>query len=727
MLLLNGIFGHAEVSVTKKDGVVVAAHTQEEIAVDGVLSETVWSRKADISGYFQIFDPQSDKPLPQKTDVWFAYDYDNIYFAFYCYDTEPEKIKTTVCKRDEIPGDDWAGLVIDTVGSRQFGYTFLVNPNGIQTDMIMTSDGNTNDSPDWVWESAGKVTEDGYILEFKVPLRNFKFKSGENVDMNVFIARYLSREAVTSSWPAMPAGTSPLAQMGTVRFGKLNNQLKLELLPSVTYGSIWDRKNPDEWSSPDDKFDFGISGKYGITSSITAELTYNPDFSQVESDSFQILVNQRYPIFYSEKRPFFMETSNRFKLGGTGNGDYNMYYPVHTRNIVDPEWGFKLNGEAGKFSFDFLAAGDEYPGRAWEDDINPFEGKNALFAVGRLKYVLWGDSYIGAIFTSRSFGGGYNNVIGGDFLLRANAHIFKGHYLYSSSKDDDGIEKSDGSAWMVEYFLDTKPVSAEIYWEHLDEEFRMDTAFISRIAMDKVTGYLGGNIYPDGEKFGWIKKINPYFYGYYIKDIETDENEYFYLLGLRIYTSRQGFLRTDYMAFDEFWKNQRLKGGYYRVRGEIQATNWLRLYSHIYFGDKAYYDADVPYVGNRTNFNFEVSLQPTGNLYQNFDYTYEVFKNNETDDTVYDYNIFRSITKYQLDEHFFLRAIIQYDSYSEVVLSDLLASFTLIPGTVLHLGYGSLHQKVGWQNNKWESGIDFAKYYQTSQSIFFKASYLIQF
>ena len=155
---------------------------------------------------------------------------------------------------------------------------------------------------------------------------------------------------------------------------ELNSQLRLEALPSVTYGGIWDRQSPEKWSAADDSTQLGMGIKYGITSSVNAELTVNPDFSQVESDQFQVVANQRYPIFYSEKRPFFMDINNQFNLAGT-NGPTNLVTAVHTRNIVDPSWGGKLSGELNKFSFGVLTAGDEWPGRSFADFQSPFPAK----------------------------------------------------------------------------------------------------------------------------------------------------------------------------------------------------------------------------------------------------------------------------------------------------------------------------------------------------------------
>ena len=198
-------------------------------------------------------------------------------------------------------------------------------------------------------------------------------------------------------WPELPPGQRFQNNTKSIVYGELKNQNKIEILPSFTSSSLWSRQTPDVWSSADTVNEFGLTARYGITSSITIEATLNPDFSQVESDSFQIQVNRRYPIFYTEKRPFFMEAGNHFNVAGTG-GEGNMITAVHTRKIVNPEWGLRLTGEVGDVVFAVLAAGDGSPGRELEGESNPYLGKNANYMLGRVKLSLGGENYIGVHF-----------------------------------------------------------------------------------------------------------------------------------------------------------------------------------------------------------------------------------------------------------------------------------------------------------------------------------------
>ncbi len=145
-------------------------------------------------------------------------------------------------------------------------------------------------------------------------------------------------------------------------FDELKSRLARELIPSATYSRNESRTSPGLWGVADDEGDLGLSGKYGLTSTITLDATLNPDFSQVESDAFQVEVNQRFPIFFSEKRPFFMEGAGIFRLAGEGN-DNSLQRAVHTRRIVDPIFGAKLTGSVGRFAFGTLTALDQAAGR----------------------------------------------------------------------------------------------------------------------------------------------------------------------------------------------------------------------------------------------------------------------------------------------------------------------------------------------------------------------------
>jgi hypothetical protein len=327
--------------------------------IDGSLDDAAWKNAPLPTGEWLTYNPIRGNKLVQQTKAWATYDDAALYFAFHCLDPEPGKIKTSISRRDTIFNDDWVGLSLDSLGSHQSSYEFMVNPNGIQADLLNSSTAGETTSPDWVWESAAKVTEDGYTAEIRIPFKTIRFKSGAKVRMEVLFWRRISRSGMSASWPTLPPGASIFARHAPLLLQDVKRPLTLELIPNLTYALNQTRSLPDGWAS-DSKPDGGITGKYGISSTVTLDGTFRPDFSQVESDAFQVEVNQRYPIFYGEKRPFFMEGMGTFELAG-GGGDGNMRTAVHTRRIIDPLYGLKLSGTLGKVTFATLSSSDRAP------------------------------------------------------------------------------------------------------------------------------------------------------------------------------------------------------------------------------------------------------------------------------------------------------------------------------------------------------------------------------
>ena len=292
------------------------------------------------------------------------------------------QIKTSITRRDNIWSDDWVGLSLDALGTGQVAYHMMVNPSGVQLDMLQTNSGGEDESPDWVWDSAGRVGSTGYTVEIRLPLQSIRFKGGDVARMGVLFWRRVSRTGYSVSWPQLKPNEWVFQHHAPLVFDQLRGRPTREAIPSVVYSGSEERATPSAWAAYDGDASVGLSGKYGVTSTITVDATVNPDFSQVESDAFQVEVNQRYPIFFSEKRPFFMEGAGTFTLAGVGGGDGNMISAVHTRRIVDPIVGGKVTGSLGRTTFGVLTAVDQAAGRDLEAG-DPLDGHDKVFTIGR--------------------------------------------------------------------------------------------------------------------------------------------------------------------------------------------------------------------------------------------------------------------------------------------------------------------------------------------------------
>jgi hypothetical protein len=689
-------------------------------AIDGILDDEAWRGESQPTGEWLSYNPLHGSRIAQTTRVWVGYDSRYLYFAFQCDDPDPAQIKTSVTRRDNIWNDDWVGFSLDTLGSGQTSYHFMANPSGIQLDMINTASGNEDESPDYIWDSAGHLNDRGYAVEMRVPLASIRFKGGDQVRMGVLFWRRVSRTGVSVAWPALEPGKWVFEKHASLIFDRLESILTREVIPSATFSTDQERDTPARWSAADGHGDLGVSTKIGLTPTVTLDATINPDFSQVESDAFQIEVNQRYPVFFSEKRPFFMEGSGLMTLAGSAM-DSSMIAAVHTRRIVNPSVGIKLTGSAGRLQFGTLSALDDVP--------SGFEGRldveDRLFNIARAQYSPGEGNYVGAIATDMESGADFNRVAGSDLSWRVGSRQrVTAMILYSNSQGTEG-SNSGGLAGSASWTYSTRRQNIQGFIEHYDREFRMDTAFYNRVGFTSGWGYTDWNFYPGKGRFAWIRRITPFIYSQAGEDRIAGGSERVTVPGIRMNFTRQGFLRVDKIIGHEPWQHQRFTLSRPRIQGQIQPFRWIRVSGNLNWGAATFYDEVAPFAGWSRNTSFDVSWQPTTRINQSIGYTRVDFRHADTRERVYDLDLVNTRTTFQFTKQFFVRAIAQYDSLRARVLTDYLASYELRPGTVAYVGYGSLYERRDYLGDAWISGA--GDYLGTRRGFFMKASYLYRF
>jgi hypothetical protein len=522
----------------------------------------------------------------------------------------------------------------------------------------------------------------------------------------------------------VPAGRSFIERHAVMVLGALERPLTLEVIPSATYSRREVRATHDSFGPAESEPDVGVSAKYGVTSSATLEGTVNPDFSQVESDAFQVEVNQRFPLFFSEKRPFFMEGLGTFELAGVG-GDAIMRTAVHTRRIVDPFWGAKTTGTAGRLGFALLAAGDEGPGREQDGVANPFLGRRKDFYVARGQWSLGPSSYVGAIVTDTQFATGHNRVAGADVSLRRERHKASATFLATGTRSPDGSASTDGLGGQALYEFSTKPFALVAQVEHYDRGFQMDTAFLNQVGITQGWVYLGPSFYPDAKKHAWMKRINPFVFARYGKDRIQDGTPWIVVPAIRVNFTRQGFFRLDTFFGEEPWLGRTFRISDTRLFAEAQITSWLYFNTRAGRGRSIFYDPVAPFAGRQRRYFAEIRLQPSARFNQSVTYDRVEFDRASDGERVYTANVLNTRSTFQLDRHFFLRAIVQYSSSQRSVLTDLLASWELLPGTVAYAGYGSLIERQEWDGPQVTRGV--GPYRTSARGFFFKASYIHRF
>ena len=722
------ILCHAPAKVLAQEaqpGRLRAARLAQPPVIDGRLDDQAWAGAPLPTGPWQSYNPLHGDTVPQTTAVWVGYDSDALYFAFRCADPDAAQIKTSVTRRDNIWTDDWVGLSLDALGTGQVSYHLMVNPSGIQLDMINTLAGNEDTSPDWVWTSAGAVDDQGYTVEIRLPLQTIRFKGGADVQMGILFWRRISRTGVSVAWPALEPGKWVFQKHARLGFSDLQPRPTREVIPSAIFTRVQERATPSAWGDGDRDGDFGLSAKWGLSSTVTLDATVNPDFSQVESDAFQVEVNQRFPVFFSEKRPFFMEGAGLFNLAGNGQGDASMLYAVNTRRIVDPIFGAKLTGSLGRVTFGSLTALDQSPGRTAEVD-DPLSGREKLFQVARAQVSLNTGSYVGAMATLTELAGGTNAVAGGDLSLNLGAHNLNAFLLGSGGTGADAdARQGSGLATQANYGFSSRRSSVFSQIEHYGRGFSMDTAFLNRVGFTSGWVFSDYNFYPDKAKHPWIRKVTPFVFLQRGRDRVEGGDDGVTLGGLRMNLTRQGFARVDVMRTQEAWRGTEYEGHQWRANAQMQVFRWLRPSMFVSKGRSLYYDDEDPFVGRSLSLRTSALFQAGGRFSEEVEFARNTFDRPSPAGRVYTVHVVNTRTAYQFTKELAVRSIVRFDSQRKRVLTDFLGSYDLRPGTVVYLGYGSLYQKRAYRDAQWYDGE--GQYLTSRQGLFLKASYLYRF
>lgn len=381
-----------------------------------------------VSDFIQAI-PEDGSAATEKTEVWMGYTKSTLYFVFICHDSHPNLIRDHLARRENISFDDSVSVLLDPFQDRRIGVYFTVNPAGVQADASWSEGTFPKYSYDTVWDSEGRTTDAGWMALVAIPFRSIRFN--RNIpDWGVVFVRNLPRNSERDYWPRVAANINgTLSQEGTLHgIEGVSGSRNFQLNP---YGLAQNerRLNVDDpaypfFSSRHFQGTGGGEGKLIVKDSFVLDGTFNPDFSDVESDQPQFTVNQRYSIFFPELRQFFLENSDYFAT------PINL---VYTRNIAHPLWGVRLTGKRDNINVGIFATDDRAPGELAAPG-DPLYGKRTTVAVARVSRDFGAGSNVGLIYTDREFGQGWNRIGGGDFTLRMDEHwTARGQMVASST------------------------------------------------------------------------------------------------------------------------------------------------------------------------------------------------------------------------------------------------------------------------------------------------------
>ncbi len=683
--------------------------TENPPVIDGILDDAVWQKALHVSG-FKTWRPDYGKDMAEETEAYCAYNQENIYIAFRCFDGEPDKIKSSVTSRDNINPDDWVCVNLDSFNDQQSLYVFYCNPMGVQGDA--TAEGNQEDfNVDMVWFSEGVIDQEGYTIEIRIPFKSIRFSNKDPVEMGVIFERKISRHTELGTYPPLDPAQGPnfFTQTVTLLFEDIRHYTLFEVLPAATY-SQQSESEEGKLITGKGVGNLSLTAKYGITSHLILDGTINPDFSQVEADAGQVDFNQRFALFFPEKRPFFLEGLEKFHFGGSHSGD-PLQAVVHTRTIVEPLLGTKLNGKIGtKNTVAAIYAMDKLP----DDDPADY----AHFGIFRYKRTLADDSYIGGFYTGRDRKNGDNRVFGLDGQMRLNKSSILGyHGFLSSLKQNKESSRENGHALGLHYYHTTRNWVIMLGFQDLAEDFHTETGYVTRTGITRFRSGILRMFYP---KSSVIKRIDPVIHSSQIYDKPSGIYETNNSMDLRFLLPKSTTILFGYRYSTEAWQQERFSTSRARFTGASQITKKLHLSLNYNYGNKIRYVED-PYQGKGNDVVASLTFLPIGQLHLELSLLYSDFMRQADSQKEFDYTIIRSKNTFQVNKYLFFRAIVEYNSFRKRLMTDFLASFTYIPGTVIHIGYGSLYEKIRWEEGDYRPSDNFL---EMRRGFFFKASYL---
>ncbi len=730
---------------------VALTRTASPPAIDGRLDDSVWETATHVTDFVQIA-PVEGAPGSEATEVWMAYDSDHLYFAFYAHYSNPGIMRVNRADREEIRGDDRMAVLFDPFLDQQRAYQFEVNGYGVQADSIVNADGSTgfsrsgssssarrgggggsrgrssssvsgqfgirgDDSWNALFDTAGRIVDDGWMAEMRIPFKSLRYPSrpaGVGHRWGFQITRVIRGKSEAQSWSPISRGVAgQITQFGQLEgLSDLSASRNLEFLPEVTGFRTGSLDTADGVFADNEPVGaFGLGVKYGITPNLTADFTYNPDFSQIESDRPQVETNQRFALFYPEQRPFFLEGQEIFQTA-------TPLTLVHTRTIVDPLYGGKLTGKVGQSTVGVLVADDQAPG-ALLGATDPRSGTSAPTVIGRARYDLYSESYVGGIMTAREFGEDYNRVAGvdGRFRLGRNHRV---NFLAMGSDTVDGeMGALSGPAVEADFSREGRNLSYSAAYSSIDPEFRTLTGFLPRVDLRQTSGNIGYRWWPESSILTWGPSVS-YLRLYDHAGVLQDEQ----IQGMASFSFTNNISFTGMVNHDleRFQEVDFTKTGYGFFSGI--SSRVFSLFGGYNWGHGILYDEVNPYRGQSVSGNVNFRVQPTSRLRTELRTVFSSFVDPVGGAEIYDVKILRGRTTYQFTDRLLLRHILEHNTWDLTLGNNVLMTYRINAGTVLFLGYDDRFR----DGMKIDSVLfPMMAYQRTNRAFFGKVSYLFRY
>ena len=734
-----------------------------KIDVNGDLSDPGWASASRTEEFVET-DPGDQISPGVKSATLIGYDDANLYVAFIAWDN-PADVRTSYSERDNIWRDDYFGIMLDTYGDRSGGYEIFCNPYGVQGDLRITnSSGNEDDSYNLIFYSAGKITDSGYQIELAIPFSSLRFPNKDEQTWRAQFWRDRQRSArFRYAWaPVNRNDPCWVCQWGTLTgISGIKPASNIEILPSVVGSqagvmNVHDSKPNFDFSNDNPDAQVSASVRFAPTSSSAAELTVNPDFSQVESDAGQIDVNTTFALYFSERRPFFQAGSELYQTPITA---------VYTRSVNDPIVAGKFTGRFGQTSIAYSIARDDhtpYLIPSFSRSRSILTGKSTVNLL-RTQTGLGQGSTIGLLATDRRMeGGGSGSVVGADGSLRflknwqlsfqtlvshteePNDSLMTADLGIDSARFDrdrrtmvfDG-ESYSGNAAYANLNWDSRVVDAEVSYQTYRPNFRADNGFVSKndyqqwnfwsglnfrrakglILQIQPSMSVGGVLKADQSPFNWSLDelqdswINPHLY---------------------IQAAHMTSINLDYTYSREVFRGKEFPGiSRINFNCESRVHPKLGIGTFVGYGHVIARNLEVPELGLARNHEVWATWRPTQHLviqpnfaYSRMDYRQSFLDQHAgSDQEIFSGYIFRTRTTYQFNREWNLRLVVQYDDFGQRLDIEPLLTWQANPFTIFYVGANSSVQKYSTTDYDY---LDSSHWRESQRQFFAKLQYLFR-
>jgi hypothetical protein len=490
------------------------ARASSPIQVDGQLDEAAWQTATSIPLRFEWLPGDNVTP-PVKTEALVTFDEARLYVGFRAEDPEPGRIRAHLTDRDVPFYDDTVGFMIDPFNDQRRAFQFRINPLGVQMDSTFSDvDGSEDWSWDAIWDSVGRIGANGYIVEVSIPLTSLRFPGSSGVQTWGFVATRdyprSERHRLQSAYRDRNANCVVCNLEELTGFENIRPGRNLELDPTITARRTDARDDFPSGELESGEFDFepGLTARWSPTSNITLNGAVNPDFSQVEADVAQLAVNERFALFFPEKRPFFLEGADLFSTSINA---------VHTRTVAEPRWGLKVSGKQSRSAGGAFLAQDSvntFVIPSFQGSSTESLDQEVLSGVLRYRFDLGKSSTLGVLVTNRQADDYHNRLGGIDGTLRVTlSDTIRFQYLRTSTaypeavavRQGQPLDSFDGDALILRYTHQQREWFWHAQYRTLDPQFRADSGFVTRVDTKFATAGIERTFW--GKPGGWYSRL----------------------------------------------------------------------------------------------------------------------------------------------------------------------------------------------------------------------------